>query len=521
MAATNKTFSLKTVLSCQDGLSDKLKTVQKNLRSLDRAFDKVSRSASDVAHKAFAPLLALGGAGLFSVSSSVRTFIELGDAIDKAAQRAGVGTSALQKLRFAAKLSGMDAEEMDHALSKLSGEMGKAAAGDNKKLVTLFSSLGISWKDAKGQIKDSATVFRELSEAIRVNQSPAARLQILTDVFGDKLAARLVPLMKDGAAGLDEMARKAEQLGVVVSSDDVKAASELGDTLDIFRMSLSTLQTTIGARLAPVITRVVEKLEDVIGRNRELISQRITQAVEAFSEALESVPWDTVISAISAVLGAVGWLFNALGGVKSVLVVLAGVGIGKFVMSVVHLMTALNALRVAFMAAFGLPGLLIAGAVAAVAFLATKIYEHWDEITAKAQEVYGAVVSAINRAGQRLSELASRVKSVFIALTEPIRSAWESLTGIVSAVVDWIEDKIGSLSRLAPDWLKNLVGFSPSSMSVASPMTVPPMVSPAGVGSMRISVTAEGGAKARIDELDARNMNISADARSYDPGESF
>ena len=295
MAATNKVFSLKTVLACQDEISEKLKKVRTNLRSLDRAFDRVSRSAGDVASKVFAPLMAVGGAGLFSVASSVQTFIELGDAIDKASQRAGVGTGALQKLRFAAKLSGMDAEEMDRALSKLSGEMGKAASGENKKLPQLFSDLGVSWKDAKGHVKDSATVFRELSEAIKVNENPAARLQILTDVFGDKLAARLIPLMKDGAAGLDEMSKKAEELGIVVSSDDVKAAAELGDTMDIFHMSLSALQTTIGARLAPVIKRVVERLEDVIGRNKELISQKIAEAVQAFSDALERVPWDTVI----------------------------------------------------------------------------------------------------------------------------------------------------------------------------------------------------------------------------------
>lgn len=38
---------------------------------------------------------------------------------------------------------------------------------------------------------------------------------------------------------------------------------------------------------------------------------------------------------------------------------------------------------------------------------------------------------------------------------------------------------------------------------------------------MTIHVVGENGAKARIDNLDARNMNISADAKSYDPGDSF
>ena len=527
MAATNKVFSLKTVLACQDEISEKLKKVRTNLRSLDRAFDRVSRSAGDVASKVFAPLMAVGGAGLFSVASSVQTFIELGDAIDKASQRAGVGTGALQKLRFAAKLSGMEAEEMDRALSKLSGEMGKAASGENKNLPQLFSDLGVSWKDAKGHVKDSATVFRELSEAIKVNENPATRLQILTDVFGDKLAARLIPLMKDGAAGLDEMSKKAEELGIVVSSDDVKAAAELGDTMDIFHMSISALQTTIGARLAPVIKRVVERLEDVIGRNKELISQKIAEAVQAFSDALERVPWDTVITVISSVISAFGWVFNAIGGV----------------------------------------GLLIAGAVAAVVYLATVIYQHWDVISeklrilaAKFYEVAGPVIrvlktvflafagvlavsigttidaiSAIIRGlspvirviGGALVFLAGMVRDAFVALTFPIRAAWDALKPILQPIFDWIMSKLDALANLAPSWLKDLVGWSgggtaPAPAVPGVPATGGSPSSPAaGVGSMTIHVVGENGAKARIDNLDARNMNISADAKSYDPGDSF
>ena len=124
MAATNKVFSLKTVLACQDEISEKLKKVRTNLRSLDRAFDRVSRSAGDVASKVFAPLMAVGGAGLFSVASSVQTFIELGDAIDKASQRAGVEPERCRSFGCR-ELSGMEAEEMDRALSKLSGGDGE------------------------------------------------------------------------------------------------------------------------------------------------------------------------------------------------------------------------------------------------------------------------------------------------------------------------------------------------------------------------------------------------------------
>ena len=98
---------------------------------------------------------------------------------------------------------------------------------------------------------------------------------------------------------------------------------------------------------------------------------------------------------------------------------------------------------------------------------------------------------------------------------------------ILQPIFDWIMSKLDALANLAPSWLKDLVGWggggtAPAPAVPGVPATGGSPSSPAaGVGSMTIHVVGENGAKARIDNLDARNMNISADARSYDPGDSF
>lgn len=67
-------------------------------------------------------------------------------------------------------------------------------------------------------------MMRELADAVKVNTDPTKRLQMLTGIFGDKLAAYLVPALQDGAEGLDAMAKQADELGLVMSDKDVKAA---------------------------------------------------------------------------------------------------------------------------------------------------------------------------------------------------------------------------------------------------------------------------------------------------------
>ena len=187
--ATGQSYSLKTVLSAVDNLSPVLKDVRKNLKTVDRSFANVTRSAGELASKLAIPLTALAGAGAFSISNSVQSFTALADSIDKAAIRAGVGVGALQSLRLAAELGGMSTEQMDSALAKLSYTMGQAARGENKNLAYLFNQLGIKLKGANGEVRNGAVVMRELAEAIRLNESPSTRLQILTAAFGDDLCA--------------------------------------------------------------------------------------------------------------------------------------------------------------------------------------------------------------------------------------------------------------------------------------------------------------------------------------------
>ena len=63
--ATGQSYSLKTVLSAVDNLSPVLKDVRKNLKTVDRSFANVTRSAGELASKLAIPLTALAGAGAF------------------------------------------------------------------------------------------------------------------------------------------------------------------------------------------------------------------------------------------------------------------------------------------------------------------------------------------------------------------------------------------------------------------------------------------------------------------------
>ena len=316
--ATGQSYSLKTVLSAVDNLSPVLKDVRKNLKTVDRSFANVTRSAGELASKLAIPLTALAGAGVFSISNSVQSFTALADSIDKAAIRAGVGTTALQSLRMAAELGGMSTDQMDSALAKLSYTMGQAARGENKNLAYLFNQLKINLVGANGEVRNSAVVMRELAEAIRLNESPSTRLQILTAAFGDDLAKMLIPVLQDGAAGLDAAARKAQELGIVLSNETIKAGTKLTDTFSIFNKVVDSVNATVGARLSPTLIQMTEHIQAGIVANHELITTRVDKFVGQFAQAISKIDIERVVNGIFDFLEGASKLIDALGGIDTI-----------------------------------------------------------------------------------------------------------------------------------------------------------------------------------------------------------
>lgn len=522
-ALASKTYSLKTVLSCQDKLSDKLKDVRKNLKTLDRAFANTTKAAGEIAAKLAAPVAAVTGAGLFSLHSAVETFMSLGDSVDKAAIRAGVATGALQRLRAAAKLSGMSAEQMDVALTKLSTQMGKAAAGENEKLVELFSNLGVEWKDSSGKARDAATVMREIADAVKANEDPTMRLQMLNQIFGDELAARLIPALQGGAEGLDQMAAQADALGLVMSEKDVKAAAALGDTFGIFKDVIAAVSAKIGASLAPALTRLVEQIQRAVVANKDLIAQRIQVLVEQFASAIERVDLTAIIDGTIRFVEVVAKAFDAVGGMKTVMIGVAAVLAGQAVTSIVSLTQSVYALGAAFYATVGWPGLVVAAVAAAAALL----YTHFDEVT----ECFFKATD----------EICGWFTGAWDAAVEKVKNLWLGFKEFIQPIVDWISEKLKSVTELIPDfsaigekaksflpdWMVEMMpsgGKEAASAPVAAPASRVERYGFGGAapdGTVTIRVMTDKDSKASVEGVSADSGTVNVESGSYDYLDTF
>lgn len=429
-----QTYNLKTLLTVTDKLSPTLQKIQKSyagvamrMRAVNRAAGNVGKSLAGL-RSVFTPLTIAAGALGFSIVGGTKAFAAYADSLAAVSDKTGVATKSLQELRYAAAVNGSSAAEMDAALTKLNKTMADAAAGNNARVASLFKTLGISLKDAKGNVRSVADVMPQLAEAMRLNTNPALRTQMAMDLFGQS-GAKLLPLLKQGSAGLQAMSKRAQDLGLVVSDDAVKAGGDLNNTLAELDMAVNATTGEISKSLAPVIKSISESLMVWIKENRELIAVNIAEWVKRISEALKAVPWDMVITGLEVIGSAI----------------VAG--------KIANLASTLFMLGKAVMAATGPWGLLIAAVVAVVAAVVAnwdKIVEVTTRMASEAMKVFSAIGAAFMDSVQ---DAVNAVTGWISGLVNVFSNVWENIKGVCSAAIDKIKG-------IFPAWLQKVLGGS-------------------------------------------------------------
>jgi DNA repair exonuclease SbcCD ATPase subunit len=174
------------------------------------------------------------------------------------AQQVGVSTDALQELQFAARQSGVSAEEMETSVAHLTRTIGEAASG-NEAAISAFNRLGVGVLDAQGKIRSTESVLGDVADALEKIPDPAARAAAETDLFG-RAGQRLDPILAGGRERMREFNAEAQNSGQVLSQDVIKQAQEATDRIDAMESAWSKLAQTLIAKVAPALTRIAELL---------------------------------------------------------------------------------------------------------------------------------------------------------------------------------------------------------------------------------------------------------------------
>lgn len=225
------------------------------VKAIERVRKELGALAS-VSKAAFYLGGAISAAGLVAYTKSI---IDAADALNEMSERTGISVENLGRLQYAAKLSGVESEQLGKSLQALSGEI-VAAAGGSESAIAKFKRLGVSVLDTTTkQIRPANAVLLDLADAFALLPEGTERSARAAELFGAKLGGVMVPFLAQGRAGIEALGDEIERLGGLMSAETAKAAAEFNDNLDRLKTTSSAAGISIANALLPTLNKLTNE----------------------------------------------------------------------------------------------------------------------------------------------------------------------------------------------------------------------------------------------------------------------
>lgn len=288
----------------------------RGLNNASRQLKSFGRSMMTAGAAITAPLLAAS-----------KAFAKIGDDLDKMSKRTGVSVESLSKLQYVVETSGASMEDFERAFSRMQKEMGSG--------------------DAEANLKAFAQHISELDD-------PTQQAAETIRMFGMRAGPNLLPMLKQGADGIDALMQKAKDLGLEISTAQADAAAKFNDELTGLWMTIKKASFEVGAALVPSIQSLVEFVRSAI---------------------LEFMAWTEENKTLLNLIFKLGVALTVIGAV------LYGAGVAAGILTTIlgGLTTAIGAVNVALAFLAANPVVLVIGAVLALGVALASVFGLFDK----------------------------------------------------------------------------------------------------------------------------------------------
>lgn len=203
------------------------------------------------------------GAAIRGAQDAMTSF----DRIAKQAKSAGLDPEIFQEYAYAAELAGVSTDQFSSALDAFNRNAGRAAAGKGE-LVENLRVLNPALLENIQLARTQEERFRLVADAIQEETDASRRAALAAAAFGDA-GTRMVEMLRDGSRGLDDVAQKARDLGIVIDGDLLARAEDLNDEFSTATKVLDLQFKEALINLAPFLVSTAQGIGDVVGWIKE------------------------------------------------------------------------------------------------------------------------------------------------------------------------------------------------------------------------------------------------------------
>lgn len=406
-----------------DETADALKELNGEAKDTADAIDETGKASKtsaekleDFGNKAQAvadKTRALSAAGAAVTGALIANAVHSAKAADDLAtlsQQTGFTVEELQKMQYASDLVDVSVDTMTGSVKKLTNNMKNGAA--------VFDTLGINIYNADGSMRDATAVWYDALDALSKIQNETERDALSMELFG-KSAMDMAGIVDDGGAALRAYGEEAQNAGIIMSGDTVAAAVEFNNALDKIKATLQGGLLQLGASLAETLTPA---LETVVAKVTEIV-QWFTQLDGSTQQIILIVA--ALVAAISPIASLIAAITTAATGLSAAFTFLTG--------------------------PIGAIGLAIAALIA----FGVMLYTHWDEISAKAKEIWGKITETFNQVKEKITgaiqTARDNVAKSWDNMKEKTATAAQNIRDKAATAFSWVKDKADALKTKITD----------------------------------------------------------------------
>ena len=313
-----------------------------------------------------------------------------------------------------------------------------------KEGAEMMQKLGIEVTNADGSMKDSVQIQNELHDAF-ANLSESEQIAAASAIFGKNQMAPWLALINSAPADVEKL-NKALQENGTAGEMAADMMGGFGGSLEKLKSSLDVAGYSLGAALAPAISKVADGIQ---------------KAVDWFN-ALPASAQQT-IATIGIILAAIGPVL-AIGGR------LIG-GIGKLLKLAPMIVNAFSFVKLAILA-LNPTILIIIAVIGALVAAGIWLANNWDMVSAKAAEIKEKVTTAFNTLKTNITTTFNNIKTTAVNtwnniktsvtttaqnLANGVKNAISSLPGVVSNVFNRVKTAITGPIEAAKSAVSNAI----------------------------------------------------------------
>lgn len=215
------------------------------------------------------------------VVKGVSNLTSYGDAVDKGSKKLGLSAKTYQELGHAMEASGTNIDSLLTGMKNMDDYL-QGTAG--KKASDAFAKLGFTPQQLASMSSADERLSSILSKLADMDDK-SARANIAETLFGKNAGAAMAALLDEGAEGIEKLRKEAQDLGLVMSDENIDAAVKAGDAMANLQASLDALLNNALTPLLPAISGIVDSLTPAI----QALAPLIKEAADALTRIITSV----------------------------------------------------------------------------------------------------------------------------------------------------------------------------------------------------------------------------------------